>query len=87
MQALGLASMAAAWRQLAAQTNAQELNRDEWLGLMLDREIALRADKRVWNRLASAKLRFPRPLSKTSILPRRAGWIAATPWRSPRANG
>ncbi|WP_181150010.1 ATP-binding protein, partial [Ensifer aridi] len=59
MQALGLAGMAAAWRQLAEQTNAQELSRDEWLGLMLDREIAMRADKRVRNRLASAKLRFP----------------------------
>ncbi|RVH86169.1 AAA family ATPase [Sinorhizobium medicae] len=59
MQALGLAGMAAAWRQLAEQNNANELSRDEWLGLMLDREIALRADKRVRNRLASAKLRFP----------------------------
>jgi DNA replication protein DnaC len=29
-----------------------------WLGLMLDREIALRADRRLTNRLASAKLRF-----------------------------
>lgn len=56
MQALGLAGMAAAWRQLAEQTNANELSRDEWLGLMLDREIA---NKRVRNRLASAKLRFP----------------------------
>ncbi|MGK9339541.1 IS21-like element helper ATPase IstB [Sinorhizobium meliloti] len=59
MQALGLAGMAAAWRQLAEQTNANELSRDEWLGLMLDREIAMRADKRVRNRLAAAKLRFP----------------------------
>ncbi|RWC24694.1 MAG: AAA family ATPase, partial [Mesorhizobium sp.] len=35
------------------------LSRDEWLGLMLDREVAMRADKRVRNRLASARLRFP----------------------------
>lgn len=59
MQALGLAGIAAAWRQLAEQKNANELSRDEWLGLMLDREIALRADKRVRIQLASAKLRFP----------------------------
>ncbi|WP_352842823.1 hypothetical protein [Mesorhizobium sp. M0933] len=40
-------------------SNANELSRDEWLGLMLDRELAMRADKLVRNRLASAKLRFP----------------------------
>nr|WP_287304496.1 ATP-binding protein [Mesorhizobium sp.] len=59
MQVLGLAGMAAAWRELAEQSSANELSRDEWLGLMLDREVAMRADKRVRNRLASAKLRFP----------------------------
>ncbi|TQX79067.1 MULTISPECIES: ATP-binding protein, partial [unclassified Rhizobium] len=31
---------------------------DERLGLMLDREIALRTDRRLTNRLATAKLRF-----------------------------
>ncbi|TIU90138.1 MAG: AAA family ATPase, partial [Mesorhizobium sp.] len=58
MQVLGLAGMAAAWRELAEQSSAND-SRDEWLGLMLDREVAMRADKRVRNRLASAKLRFP----------------------------
>jgi len=58
MQALGLAGMAAAYRQLAEQNNAANLSRDEWLGLMLDREAAMRADKRLTNRLAAAKLRF-----------------------------
>jgi DNA replication protein DnaC len=59
MQALGLNGMATAWRELAEQDSAAELGRDEWLGLMLDREVAMRADKRVRNRLAVAKLRFP----------------------------
>jgi DNA replication protein DnaC len=58
MQALGLTGMAAAYRQLAEQDNAAELSRDEWLGLMLDRETAMRADRRLTNRLAAAKLRF-----------------------------
>lgn len=58
MQALGLAGMAAAYRQLAEQDNAADLSREEWLGLMLDREAATRADKRLTNRLAAAKLRF-----------------------------
>jgi hypothetical protein len=40
MQVLGLAGMAAAYRQLAEQDHATDLSRDEWLGLMLDREAA-----------------------------------------------
>jgi DNA replication protein DnaC len=58
MQALGLAGMAAAYRRLAEQDNATDLSRDEWLGLMLNREAAIRADRRLTNRLAVAKLRF-----------------------------
>jgi len=58
MHSLGLAGMAAAWRDIAEQDTAGDLTRDEWLGLMLDREIATRADRRLTNRLASARLRF-----------------------------
>lgn len=58
MHILGLAGMAAAWRDIADQDTAGDLTREEWLGLMLDREIATRADRRLTNRLASAKLRF-----------------------------
>jgi DNA replication protein DnaC len=58
MQALGLGGMATAYRELAEQSNADDLSRDEWLGLMLDREAAMRADRRLTNRLAAAKLRF-----------------------------
>ncbi|WP_283805575.1 ATP-binding protein [Bradyrhizobium tropiciagri] len=49
--------IAAAYRQLAEQDNAADLSREEWLGLMLDREVATRADKRLTNRVAAAKLR------------------------------
>lgn len=59
MHALGLSGMAAAYRELANQPEGSDLNRDEWLGLMLDREMAVRGDKRLTNRLAIAKLRFP----------------------------
>jgi DNA replication protein DnaC len=58
MHILGLAGMAAAWRDIADQDDAGDLTREEWLGLMLDREIAFWADRRLTNRLASAKLRF-----------------------------
>jgi len=51
--------MADAWRALAEQDPGQALERNEWLGLMLDREAAARADKRFANRLRNAKMRFP----------------------------
>ncbi|WP_280952084.1 ATP-binding protein [Sinorhizobium sp. BJ1] len=59
MLALGLSGMATAYRELSDQPRGNDLSRDEWLGLMLDREIAVRADKRLTNRLVTAKLRFP----------------------------
>lgn len=57
MLSLGLAGMATAYRELANQVHGN-LSFDERLGLMLDREIALRTDKRLSNRLRAAKLRF-----------------------------
>ncbi len=59
MQSLGLKGMAEAYRDLAEQGQTEELNREDWLALMLDREAATRADKRLANRLRAAKLRFP----------------------------
>jgi DNA replication protein DnaC len=58
MSALGLAGMATAYRELLEQAHGNDLSFDERLGLMLDREIALRTDRRLTNRLATAKLRF-----------------------------
>ena len=59
MAALGLTGMADAWKALAEQDPGQALDRNEWLGLMLDREATARADKRFANRLRNAKMRFP----------------------------
>ncbi|HIC67483.1 MAG TPA: AAA family ATPase [Paracoccus sp.] len=59
MATLGLTGMADAWKALAEQDPGQALERNEWLGLMLDREAATRADKRFANRLRNAKMRFP----------------------------
>jgi len=59
MAALGLTGMADAWKALAEQDPGQALDRNEWLGLMLDREASARADKRFANRLRNAKMRFP----------------------------
>ncbi len=84
MQALGLAGMATAYRELAAQNNSSDLSRDEWLGLMLDRETALRSDKRLTNRLAASKLR---PASRTSTLPLIVVSTAATLCRLRKGHG
>ena len=59
MAALGLTGMADAWKALSEQDPGQALDRNEWLGLMLDREATCRADKRFANRLRNAKMRFP----------------------------
>ena len=83
MHALGLTGMAAAYRQLAEQDNAADLSRDEWLGLMLDREAAMRSDWRLTNRLAVAKLRFVDACIEDIDFASRRALIGATPcsWR------
>lgn len=58
MAALGLTGMADAWKALSDQDADQGLDRNDWLGLMLDREATYRADKRFVNRLRNAKMRF-----------------------------
>ncbi len=50
--------MAAACHDLAELGQTEDLSREDWLALMLDREAATRADKRLANRLCAAKLRF-----------------------------
>ena len=59
MHALGLKGMADAWRDMAEKGQSSQLDREDWLALMLDREAATRADRRLANRLRQARLRFP----------------------------
>jgi DNA replication protein DnaC len=54
---LGLAGMARAFEELTANPRGGELAPAEWLGLLLDREIAERQDRRLKARLRFAKLR------------------------------
>lgn len=54
---LNLAGMAKAFTDLAASAEATTLNHSEWLGLLLDKEVAFRSDKRLTARLRHAKLR------------------------------
>lgn len=54
---LGLAGMARAFTQLDADPHAGELSHAEWLGLLLDREMTERQDRRLKARLRFARLR------------------------------
>jgi len=53
-------------RLLAERIQAQALERNEGLGLMLAGKAAAVPDKRFANRLRNAKMRFPNASSKTS---------------------
>jgi DNA replication protein DnaC len=57
MHRLGLAGMMRAFTQLEADPRAAELNHAEWLGLLLDREMTERQDRRLKARLRFARLR------------------------------
>jgi DNA replication protein DnaC len=57
LRQLGLAGMARAFEELAGNTRGAELDHAEWLGLLLDRELADRQDRRLRARLRYARLR------------------------------
>ncbi len=54
---LGLAGMAKAFAEIETSAEAAQLTRQEWLGLLLDREVGYRRDKRLAARLRYARLR------------------------------
>ncbi len=64
------------WPRSPALTTS--LSRDEWLGLMVDRQVTVRADKRIRNKLAPAKLRFAEASIEDMTLPRPAVSTGAT---------
>jgi DNA replication protein DnaC len=57
LRELGLTGMAKAFCDIEASAEAAALTHPEWLGLLLDREITYRRDKRLLTRLRYAKLR------------------------------
>jgi DNA replication protein DnaC len=54
---LGLTGMAQAFAELQASGDAADFSHADWLGLLLDRELTQRRDKRLAARLRYAKLR------------------------------
>ena len=57
LRELGLEGMAKGFRDLASNPESRELDRAEWLGLLLDQEVTLRQQKRFEARTRTAKLR------------------------------
>ena len=57
LRAVGMAAMAEAFLEMQSQAAATELTREDWLGLLLDREVTARDGKRLARRLSQARLR------------------------------
>lgn len=57
LRGLGLSAMAEAFLELQSTAEAAELPREDWLGLLVDREATSRENKRLSRRLREAKLR------------------------------
>src|SRR5205807_2314835 len=57
LRALGLTAMADAFLELQNAPDAGELSREDWLGLLVDREAISRENKRLARRLREARLR------------------------------
>jgi DNA replication protein DnaC len=57
LHALGMATMADAFLEMQNSSAAADLSREDWLGLLLDREVTARDNQRLSRRLRQAKLR------------------------------
>ena len=89
LQAMGLNAMADGLRQQMDQAQYAELSFEERLGLLVDREVTWRENRRLQTRLYAAKLRHsatveeidfraPRGLDRAAVLSlAEAGWVTA----------
>src|ERR1700712_2905188 len=57
LRAVGMAAMADAFLEMQSHSAATDLTREDWLGLLLDREVTARDSKRLARRLSQARLR------------------------------
>ena len=57
LRGLGMAAMADAFVEMQSNSAAADLTREDWLGLLLDREAAARDNRRLRRRLGQARLR------------------------------
>lgn len=83
---LGLAGMTEAFAELEASGEGASLTHADWLGLLVDRELTHRRDRRLAARLRYAKLATT-PLSRISITAPREASIAGCSTSLSAANG
>jgi DNA replication protein DnaC len=57
LRTLGMTAMADAFLEMQNAPAAADLTREDWLGLLLDREVTARDNKRIGRRLSQARLR------------------------------
>src|ERR1700689_3136171 len=64
---LGLTAMADAFLDMRNQSAADDLSREDWLGLLIDREVTARDNKRLGRRLNLARLRQNAVIEDTDL--------------------
>ena len=67
LRGLGLAAMADAFLEMRDTAAAADLTREDWLGLLVDREVAARDTKRLGRRLTQARLRLNAVVEDTNF--------------------
>ncbi|MGA3403474.1 MAG: ATP-binding protein [Acetobacteraceae bacterium] len=56
LRGLDMAAMADGFLEMQSNSTATDLSREDWLGLLLDREVTARDNKRLGRRLCQARL-------------------------------
>ena len=69
LRALSMAAMADAFLEMQNSSAAADLSREDWLGLLLDREVTARDNQRLSRRLRQAKLRQNAVVEDTAAVP------------------
>jgi DNA replication protein DnaC len=67
LRGLGLAAMADAFIEMQRNATADDLSREDWLGLLIDREATAREGKRLARRLRQARLRQNAVIEDTDL--------------------
>ena len=83
---LGLSGMAQAFAELEASDETATLTHADWLGLLVDRELTHRRDKRLAARLRYARLRQQASVEDVDYRPQAAS-TALCSTSSPMASG
>jgi hypothetical protein len=86
LRGLGMAAMADAFLEMQNNSTAADLAREDWLGLLLDREATARDNKRLGRRLSHARLRQSAVIEDTDSV-RRAAWTVRCSTNSQAATG